>query len=94
MHHPLTFCRPPVADTHNASLQQHLPAHHAGNQYQLSNANGTAHQLPLPLTQPPLSHCLLAAPSNSQKESSAPRRQLDGGVSPTADGRGGGQARP
>jgi hypothetical protein len=31
---------------------------------------------------------------NSSEDSSAPRRPLDGGVSPAADGRSGGQARP
>src|SRR5512132_1977219 len=50
---------------------------------------------PTPHTSP--FRCPIALPSyhpNPTHDSSAPRRQLDGGVAPAADRRGGGQARP
>jgi hypothetical protein len=36
----------------------------------------------------------LYSPLNHSEDSKAPRRQLDGGVAPATDGRGGGRARP
>ena len=79
---------------HLSALRTYLPAHlprilllHYTHQHHLTSP--TSPHLPF--------RCPIALPSyhpNPTHESSAPRRQLDGGVAPAADGRGGGQACP